>query len=155
MRFRVGGRKVTAGPGETVIVPPGTVHHFANAGRGTAHVAVETLPALQMEPMLVTAAALAQDHHASGRPVPRLVDLALFMDEFAAEVRASNAALLSGGGRTQSLPAGGARPPPRPGERLWRTPRDPRCEQPRRSPIRGRRRPTHVAPAGSMDRRDR
>ncbi len=32
MRFRVGGRKVVAGPGQTVRVPPGTVHHFANAG---------------------------------------------------------------------------------------------------------------------------
>ena len=33
MRFRVGGRRLIAGPGDTVRVPPGTVHHFANAGR--------------------------------------------------------------------------------------------------------------------------
>ena len=32
MRFRIAGRRVLAGPGDTVRVPPGTVHHFANAG---------------------------------------------------------------------------------------------------------------------------
>jgi quercetin dioxygenase-like cupin family protein len=32
MRFRVGLRRITARPGDTVRVPPGTVHHFANAG---------------------------------------------------------------------------------------------------------------------------
>jgi len=30
-KFRIGGRRVTAGPGDTVWVPPGAVHHFANA----------------------------------------------------------------------------------------------------------------------------
>jgi quercetin dioxygenase-like cupin family protein len=88
MRFRVAGRPVAAGPGETVTVPPGTVHHFANAGPGTALVAVETRPALAMEAMLRTAASLAQEQHAAGRRLPRLVDLALLMDEFEREVRA-------------------------------------------------------------------
>jgi quercetin dioxygenase-like cupin family protein len=32
MRFRVGGQRITAGPGDTVRAPPGTVHNFANAG---------------------------------------------------------------------------------------------------------------------------
>jgi quercetin dioxygenase-like cupin family protein len=88
MRFRVAGRPVVVGPGEMVTVPPSTVHHFANAGPGTARVAVETRPALAMEAMLRTAAALAQEQHAAGRGLPRLVDLALFMDEFDREVRA-------------------------------------------------------------------
>ncbi len=34
MRFRVGWRRLTATAGQQVVVPPGTVHHFANAGRG-------------------------------------------------------------------------------------------------------------------------
>ena len=67
MRFRVAGRPVTVGPGEMLTVPPSTVHHFANAGPGTARVAVETRPALAMETMLRTAAALAQEQHAAGR----------------------------------------------------------------------------------------
>lgn len=88
MRFRVGGRRLMAGPGEVVRVPAGTVHHFANAGRQPARVAVRTSPALRMRELLETAAALAQDQHAAGRRLPSLIDLALFMRDFEQEVRA-------------------------------------------------------------------
>ena len=88
MRFRVGGRRITAGPGDTVLVPPGTVHHFANAGPRPARVAVRTSPALSMQELLETAAALAQDQHAAARRLPRPIDLALFMRDFEREVRA-------------------------------------------------------------------
>lgn len=88
MRFRVAGRRVIAGPGDTVRIPPGTVHHFANAGRVPARVAVQTAPALSMQGLLETAAALATDQHAAGRRLPRLLDLALFMRDFEQEVRA-------------------------------------------------------------------
>ncbi|MGD0064295.1 MAG: cupin domain-containing protein [Streptosporangiaceae bacterium] len=88
MRFRVGGRKVVAGPGQTVRVPPGTVHHFANVGRSPARVAVQTRPALSMQQLLQTAAAMAQDQHAAARRLPRPLDLALFMRDFEREVRA-------------------------------------------------------------------
>jgi mannose-6-phosphate isomerase-like protein (cupin superfamily) len=88
MRFRVAGRRVIAGPGDTVRIPPGTVHHFANAGPVPALVAVQTIPALSMQGLLETAAAMAQDQHAAARRLPRLVDLALFMREFEREVRA-------------------------------------------------------------------
>jgi quercetin dioxygenase-like cupin family protein len=88
LRFRVGGRRLLAGPGDTVRVPPGTVHHFANAGPGPARVAVRTRPALSMHELLETAAALAREQHAAGRRAPRLVDLALFLGDFRREVRA-------------------------------------------------------------------
>ncbi len=88
MRFRVGWRRLTAGPGETVRVPPGTVHHFANAGPVPARVAVETRPALQMQELLETAAALARRQHAAGRALPRPVEMARFMRRFEREVRA-------------------------------------------------------------------
>ena len=88
MRFRVGRRRVTAGPGDTVRIPPGTVHHFANAGSGPARVAVQSRPALNMQELLETAAALAQDQHAAARAVPNPLDLALFMRDFEREVRA-------------------------------------------------------------------
>lgn len=88
MRFRVGGRRLIAGPGDTVRVPPGTVHHFANAGRQPARVAVRTRPALNMQELLETAAAMARDQHAAARRVPSLIDLALFMRDFEREVRA-------------------------------------------------------------------
>jgi len=88
MRFRVGGRRVTAGPGDTVRIPPGTVHHFANPGSRPARVAVQTRPALNMQKLLETAAALAQEQHAAARRLPSPLDLALFMRDYEREVRA-------------------------------------------------------------------
>lgn len=92
MRFRVGGRRLTAGPGDTVRIPPGSVHHFANAGSQPARVAVQTRPALNMQELLETAAALARAQHAAAsalaRAVPSPVDLVLFMRDFEREVRA-------------------------------------------------------------------
>jgi quercetin dioxygenase-like cupin family protein len=88
MRFRVGGRRIMAGPGDSVRIPPGTVHHFANASGQPARVAVQTTPALSMQGLLETAAALAQDQHAAARRLPSPLDLALFMREFEREVRA-------------------------------------------------------------------
>ena len=88
MRFRVGWRRFVAGPGQRVSVPPGAVHHFANAGPVTARVAVESRPALRMQELLETAAALAQDQHRAGRALPRPLDFALFMTEFECEVAA-------------------------------------------------------------------
>ena len=88
MRFRVGGRRVVAGPGDTVRVPPGTVHHFANAAGQPARVAVRTSPALSMQELLETAATMAREQYAAGRRLPRPLDLALFMHDFEREVRA-------------------------------------------------------------------
>jgi len=88
LRLRVGGRRITAGPGQTVVVPPGTVHHFANASGTPARVAVATSPALGMRALLETAAALASEQHAGARRLPSPVDLALFMRDFEREVRA-------------------------------------------------------------------
>jgi quercetin dioxygenase-like cupin family protein len=88
LRLRIGGRRLTARPGDIVRIPPGTVHHFANAGQEVARVAVSTRPALDMEDLLATAAALAQNQQAAGRRWPRPIDLALFMRDFRREVRA-------------------------------------------------------------------
>lgn len=88
MKFRIGWRSVRAEAGETVRIRPGTVHHFANAGPCPAHVLVETRPALDMEDLLETAAAMARDQHAAARAIPRPLDLALFMRDFEREVMA-------------------------------------------------------------------
>jgi quercetin dioxygenase-like cupin family protein len=84
MRFRKGPRLVTAGPGETVVVPPGTFHKFANAGDERAVVRVE--PALRMELLFETVVALAAEGRTLRSGLPRPLDLALFMREFEAEV---------------------------------------------------------------------
>jgi quercetin dioxygenase-like cupin family protein len=88
MRFRVGGRRKTVVAGDTVVVPAGTVHHFANHGPSTAHAIVETRPALRLAEMLVAAAEMAQEQHRRGDRLPRLAELATFMNEFRDEVRA-------------------------------------------------------------------
>jgi quercetin dioxygenase-like cupin family protein len=88
LRLRVGRRRVLAGPGDTVVIPPGTVHHFANPGPGPARVAVRSSPALSMTDLLATAAAMARQQHAAARPLPRLTDLVLFLDDFRREVAA-------------------------------------------------------------------
>lgn len=84
LRFRLGRQSMTAGPGAVVCVPPGTPHSFANAGVETAHVLVETRPALDMRDLLETAAWLAR----RGRRLPAPLDLVLFMADFRREVRA-------------------------------------------------------------------
>jgi quercetin dioxygenase-like cupin family protein len=80
LRFRVGRKSLVVGPGETVTVQPGTPHRFVNAGPGHARVLVEVRPALRMEELLETAAALGA--------APRPLHLALFLRDFGREVRA-------------------------------------------------------------------
>ena len=88
VRFRRGLRTVTAGPGETVVVEPGTYHRFANAGDEPAIVRVRVTPALRMRELFETVAALAAEGRTLRSGLPRPLDLALFMREFAGEVAA-------------------------------------------------------------------
>jgi quercetin dioxygenase-like cupin family protein len=86
MRFRLGRRTIVATPGDTVLVPAGTAHWFGNVGAGVAHARVEARPALRMEEMFETAAALGRAGHVPGTRLPRLSDLALFLLEFQREL---------------------------------------------------------------------
>ena len=88
MKFRRGLRTITARPGDTVVVPPGTVHRFENAGSTPAHVRVEVRPALRMEELFETAVALASEGRTTASGMPYPLELALFMRQFDAEVRA-------------------------------------------------------------------
>jgi quercetin dioxygenase-like cupin family protein len=91
MRFHVNGRRATLRPGQSILVTAGQVHSFANPGERTAHVMVETRPALGMEDLLETAAAMARGTLGSARllpSVPRPHELVLFMRDFEREVRA-------------------------------------------------------------------
>jgi quercetin dioxygenase-like cupin family protein len=85
MRFRLGrfGRRtILAQPGDMVRVPPGTAHWFGNAGAGVAHARVEVRPALRMEDLFESAAAMGGTRLFPGARLPRLSDLALFLLEF-------------------------------------------------------------------------
>jgi quercetin dioxygenase-like cupin family protein len=87
MRFRKGLRSSVAEAGDVVVVPPGTAHEFANAGEEEARARVEIRPALEMERLLETAAALAREGRTTPTGRPKLLELALFVRAFAAEVR--------------------------------------------------------------------
>jgi len=88
MRFRRGMRTIVAEAGETVVVPAGRVHKFANGGDSTARVRVEVEPALAMEDLLTTTAELAHEGNVLASGMPRPLHLALFVRRFRREVKA-------------------------------------------------------------------
>ena len=88
MTFRMGMRKIVAGPGETVVVPPGRMHRFSNGGDDVARVRVEVTPALEMEQLFETAVELALEGNTTSKGMPKPLHLALFTRRFEREVRA-------------------------------------------------------------------
>ena len=88
MKFRMNGKKIVAGPGDVVTVPPGARHKFANGGDQPAVVRVEVRPALRMEDLLETTVRLAEEGKTNRTGMPKPVHLALFVREFEREVRA-------------------------------------------------------------------
>jgi quercetin dioxygenase-like cupin family protein len=84
---RTGRKRIVAGPGETIVVPAGMPHDFANAGDEDALVRVEVRPALQMERLFETAVALAEQGRTMRNGIPKPLDLALFVREFEQEVQ--------------------------------------------------------------------
>jgi quercetin dioxygenase-like cupin family protein len=89
MRFRLGRRRVIAGPGDVVQVAPGVVHSFANAGDEEARVRVEVRPALAMEEMLAEVVTLAEAGRMTRRGLPRNpLDLAVLARKYDREARA-------------------------------------------------------------------
>ena len=89
MTFRVGLRKLHAGPGDVVEVAPGVAHSFANAGDDEARVRVEVRPALAMEEMFAEVVAMAQAGRMNRRGMPRnLLDLAALARKYDQEAHA-------------------------------------------------------------------
>lgn len=88
MKFRLGMKKIVAGPGETVIVPAGSVHRFSNGGDTPARARVEVIPALDMEQLFETTVELALEGNTTRKGMPKPLHLALFVRRFEREVRA-------------------------------------------------------------------
>jgi mannose-6-phosphate isomerase-like protein (cupin superfamily) len=88
MKFRLGFKKIVAGPGETVVVPAGARHRFDNAGDEPVEVRVEVRPALKMEALLENTVALAREGKTTRKGMPKPIHLALFVREYEREVRA-------------------------------------------------------------------
>ena len=88
MKFRMGMKRITAGPGDTVVVPAGRVHRFSNAGDDVARCRVAVEPALDMEHLFETTVELAMEGNVTSKGMPKPLHLALFVKRFAREVRA-------------------------------------------------------------------
>jgi quercetin dioxygenase-like cupin family protein len=63
MTFTAGRSKQRAGPGESVTVPPGTRHAYANRGKTPAYMRCTATPAADLEQFLTTAARLGREGH--------------------------------------------------------------------------------------------
>ncbi len=88
MKFRYGFKKIIAGPGETVVVPPGVIHDFRTEGDEDVVVNVVIEPALDMEELFATAVALAEEGKVTKKGMPKPVHLALFAERFHREAAA-------------------------------------------------------------------
>jgi mannose-6-phosphate isomerase-like protein (cupin superfamily) len=88
MAFRMGLKKIVAGPGDVVTVPAGARHKFSNGGDEPVEVRVEVRPALKMEDLLCNTVALATEGKTNRKGMPKPVHLALFVREYENEVRA-------------------------------------------------------------------
>jgi mannose-6-phosphate isomerase-like protein (cupin superfamily) len=75
--FKIGRRKVVAGPGQRLTVPAGTPHKFWNAGEDVAQFVCEIRPALQFESLLETMFALAADGKTNRKGMPNPFRLAV------------------------------------------------------------------------------
>jgi len=75
--FKIGRKKLVAGPGQRLTVPAGTPHKFWNAGDDEAHFVCEVRPALQFESLLETMFALAVNGKTNRKGMPNPLRLAV------------------------------------------------------------------------------
>jgi quercetin dioxygenase-like cupin family protein len=75
--FRAGKETITAGPGDVVVVEPGTTHKFWNAGDEDARFRCRITPALQFEQMIETMFGLAADGKTNRKGMPNPLRLAV------------------------------------------------------------------------------
>lgn len=77
---------MSAGPGETVVVPSGTIHRLWNAGAEELHAVVEFRPALRTEEGFEQLFGLARDGKLGKRGIPNPLRMAVMAPEYFDEV---------------------------------------------------------------------
>jgi quercetin dioxygenase-like cupin family protein len=85
--FRLGRKKLVAGPGQRITVPAGTPHKFWNAGEEEAHFVCEVRPALQFEQLIETMFGLAADGKTNRKGMPNPLRLAVIAQHHFDDVR--------------------------------------------------------------------
>jgi quercetin dioxygenase-like cupin family protein len=81
--FKLAGKTAVAGPGQTLVLPPGVAHDWWNAGSEEALVRVEIRPGARFQEMVMNIFGLAQDGKTNAKGLPSLLQLSLFAPEFA------------------------------------------------------------------------
>jgi mannose-6-phosphate isomerase-like protein (cupin superfamily) len=94
LTFCVNDKVVRIEAGQRLSIPPGTPHYFWNEESEPAHYLQEFSPALRIEALFETAFALAQDGRLRADGSPRLLQMAVMMDEFSEEFRATRPPLI-------------------------------------------------------------
>jgi quercetin dioxygenase-like cupin family protein len=87
--FKIGRKKLAAGPGQRLTVPAGTAHKFWNAGDDEAHFVCEVRPALQFESLIETMFGLAADNKTNRKGMPNPLRLAVIANAHFDTVRLS------------------------------------------------------------------
>lgn len=85
--FRIGRKRRIAGPGERLVVPPGTAHRFWNDGDGVARFLCEVRPALQFEQLIETMFGLAAAGRTNRKGMPNPLQLAVVAHHHFDDVR--------------------------------------------------------------------
>ncbi len=85
--FRVGREKVELGPGQSVLVEPGTAHKFWNAGDEPARFVTVVRPALRFEQLIETMYSLAADGKTNRKGMPNPLRLAVIAKEHFQDVQ--------------------------------------------------------------------
>ena len=80
--FRVGDSQQVAQTGEDVLVMPGVVHDWWNAGSTAAEVIVDIRPGARFEQMIKTSFGLANAGRTNAKGMPGLLQLAVMASEF-------------------------------------------------------------------------
>ena len=80
-RIWVAGKESTAGPGETVVFPPGVGHTFKAEGDEYLHFRCEVVPPMKMESLFETIFGLYRDGKANKRGQPNLLQNAVLAHE--------------------------------------------------------------------------
>jgi mannose-6-phosphate isomerase-like protein (cupin superfamily) len=87
VRFSVRGKHRDVGPGESITIPAGTPHHFWIPGDEEAHWIGTFRPALNTTAFFETYFALANDDKLDEKGMPSLLQLAVMVPAFGAEIR--------------------------------------------------------------------
>ncbi len=87
LRFVIDGQQREIGPGQSLIIPPGTPHFFGNHSGEEAHSIQEFRPALRIVEFFEYLFDLAARGQLNDRGMPNLLELSVSAPAFAEEVR--------------------------------------------------------------------